>query len=411
MSLMHTENLEKDMVLSEDVREINGRLLLKKGQKINDIHISIMKKWGVTEVYIFDDPLTEETPQMEPENMQDQETENSVKPLFKHVDLDYPPIKELFRLRVQAKKGTSSSAEISPFKPEEPIEDKRCVVDEIQNKIKNKEIKLPEISSITFELNEILSNPLSTADNLAQVVSKSPSLTTTLLKIVNSPFLGFTSKIDTISRAVTIVGTKEINALALVICTIDVFRGLPEGIINMVSFLKHSFACGLVSRMLAANRNIAQTEQLFVAGLIHDIGRVLIYQHFPEQAKALLHHCMSSEKILHMEEADFLGCTHTDLSRYLLDAWKFPEHLQDIINHHHHPMEAKSPVQAGIVHVADIIVNSLGIGNSGEKMVPPLDMETWESLKLPSSCFENIINQANHQLAALEPLLICKNHG
>ena len=72
------------------------------------------------------------------------------------------------------------------------------------------EVKLPEIPSIVFELNEIMENPLSSADDIAQIVSKSPSLATVLLKIVNSSFYGFPSKIDSIPRAVTIIGTREI---------------------------------------------------------------------------------------------------------------------------------------------------------------------------------------------------------
>ncbi len=405
MGLMNTDDLKEDMVLSDDVRDISGRLLLQKGQKLRENHVIIMKKWGITEVAIADEPTSEQNHEAQTKQNEPAQIEQELKPVFKYVDLDHPAIKELFRLSVLFRSEYDIPEEKPLSIPAESFDDELHPAEDVRKRINQKELKLPEIPSIVFELNDILSDPLSTADNLAQVVAKSPSLTAALLKIVNSSFYGFTSRIDTISRAVTIIGTREISSLALVICTITVFKNIPKEIFSMKSFLKHCFACGLISRMLAANRNLPQTEQLFVAGLLHDIGRVIIYKYFPEQAKALLSQCMTSEKLLHREENNFLGCKHTDISRYVLQEWNFPSVLEDNIFYHHNPMAANEPVHAAIVHLADIIVNGLGIGSSGEKFVPPLNNEAWEYLGLPSSSFEVVIRQANHQLSALDLFL------
>ncbi|MBW1901634.1 MAG: HDOD domain-containing protein [Deltaproteobacteria bacterium] len=406
MGVMNIDDLKEDMVLSDDVTDITGRLLLQKGQKLRPNHVNIMKKWGVTEVSVVDDANDELSSGSNRNRKETEQIEQEIIPIFKYVDLDHPAIKELFRLSVLFRKEQDISEGMPKSLPAESIDihEVHPTVD-VREKISQNSLKLPEIPNVVFELNDILSDPLSTADSLAQVVAKSPSLTAALLKIVNSSFYGFSSKIDTISRAVTIIGTREISSLALVICTITVFKNIPREILGMRSFLKHSFACGLLSRMMAANRNIQQTEQLFVAGLLHDIGRVIIYKYFPEQAKALLTRCMVSEKVLHQEEHNFLGCNHTDVSRYVLQEWNFPPVLENNIFYHHNPMAANDPVQASIVHLADIIVNGLGIGSSGEKLVPPLDTEAWELLGLPPSSFEVIINQASHQLTSLDLFL------
>jgi len=400
MTILTIDELKEDMILTTDVIDISGRLLLQKGQKLRVNHINIMRKWGITEVHVADSDTHE--PNVIPKKDLNipvkigQETEH----IFKYVDLDHPAMKELFRLSVlfRSEQGFSNGKANSIL--DKSIDHESHKTENVLKKLSQEELKFPEIPSIVLELNAIISDPLSTSDNLAQVVAKSPSLTAILLRIVNSSFYGFSAKIDTISRAV--IGTREISSLALAICTISLFKDIPKEIVDMQSFLKHSFACGLISRMLTANRNIPQTEQMFVAGLLHDIGRLVIYKYFPEHASALLNRCISAEEMLLSEESDYLGCKHTDVSRYLLRTWNFPTILEDNIYYHHSPMDADKPVQAAIVHLADIMVNGLGIGSSGEQFVPPLDNQAWECLGLAPSNFEVITRQAFHQLSALE---------
>jgi len=405
MGIVRTDELKEDMLLAEDVRDIQGRLLLAKHQKIKSKHIRILKIWGITEVNVAGNVAGEEGAEclVDPELIE--KVKENTKYTFSHVDLDHPAVKELFRLSILYRSK------------HECLETKRnMILNECDDSINHsgldickgiieKEIKLPEIPSIVFELNEIIANPLSSADDIAQVVSKSPSLVAFLLRIVNSAFYGFPSKIESISRAVTIIGTREISSLALGISTITIFEGIPKGILDMYSFLMHSLACGIISRLLAAQKNMPQTEQLFVSGLLHDIGRLIVYKYFPEKAKILLSRSMESDTLLFQEESTYLGCKHTDIGKYLLQEWKLPFALENNIFYHHNPSTAVNPIPAAIVHLADIIVNGLGMGSSGERFVPPLDYEAWNSLGLSPSSFEAIIGQATHQLFALETVL------
>lgn len=405
MGIIYTHKLKPGMILAEEVRDINGRLLLGKGKRIGRSHIRIFKIWGVTEVHVVGDIGIKEEPELSVDPELIEKTEEKTKPIFVHVDLDHPAIKEIFRLSVEyrSQNDIPEDETESIIKPTGPT---RLAFDnDLLKKLSKKKISLPEIPSIVSDLNEVTSNPLSSAEDIANVINNSPSLTATLLKIVNSALYGHPSKIDKVSKAVTIIGTKEICGLALAIGVITIFKKIPKEIINMYSFLRHSIACAIISRILAAHKNLPQTEQLFVSGLLHDLGRVLLYTYFPEDSLTMLNNCRKSEKLLYQQEDEYLGCNHAHIVQYLMQHWKLPIASENNVVYHHSPSESQNPVPATIVHLADIMVNALGMGSSGERFVPPLNYEAWEELDLSASCFEVVFKQAIHQFNSLEAIL------
>jgi HD-like signal output (HDOD) protein len=266
-------------------------------------------------------------------------------------------------------------------------------------------IILPEAPSIVFELNEVIANPLSSADDIAQIVQKSPSMTAILLKIANSPFYGFPSEIDKISLAVVLIGTREIAGLALGLSVLSTFDKIPKELLDMFSFLKHSVACGILTRILSSHKGISQTEQFFVSGLLHDLGRLILYCSFPEDSRNILSLSRTTNNLLYEVERDYIGCNHSYVAKLLIKQWKLPISLENNVFYHHNPSEAPQPVSATLVHLADIITNGLGIGTSGERFVPPLDNQAWDTLGLSPTCFDIVIKQATHQFFALESML------
>ncbi|MGD8264759.1 MAG: HDOD domain-containing protein [Desulfobacterales bacterium] len=405
MGAIHTDRLRPGLILAEDVQDINGRLLLTKGQVIQPKHIRIFKIWGISEVNIIDDAQSNAELQAEGHTENIEQVENVVKTVFSHTDLEHPAIREIFKLAVSYR-STQNEVEA-----DSNIDLKECAIPEEDrekdffNRLSQKKIILPEIPSIVFELNEVIANPVSSVEEIAQVVNRSPSLTALLLKIVNSSFYGFPSKIIKISHAVTLIGTREISGLALGISILSIFKKIPKEIIDMYSFLKHSLACGILSRILAANINFPQTEQLFVSGLLHDLGRLIFYIYFPEESRNVLSRSRTRCNLLFEEETDYLGCNHAQIGTQLLKQWKLPLVLENNVFYHHSPSEAQQPIPAALVHLSDIIVNALGIGSSGEKFVPPLDNRAWEELELTPSCFETVIGQGIHQFYGLETIL------
>jgi hypothetical protein len=391
MGIVHINKLKPGMVLADEVRDISGRLLLGKGKTIQPDHFRIFKIWGVTEVNICgNNGGKEETkPDFDPE--QYEKVKESTQQVFRYSDLEHPAIKEIFRLSVWFRNeykffNEYSNVQLAENDPVENINEHNCV-----KKLANTNIKLPEVPSTVFELNEVIANPLSSADDIAQVVQKSPSLTAILLKIANSPCYGFPSKIDKISLAVTLIGTREIFGSALGLSILSTFDKIPKELLDMFSFQKHSVACGIISRMLATHKGISQAEQFFVSGLLHDIGRLIIYCNCPEDSRNILHRSRTTYNLLYEVESDYFG--------------KLPLSLENNIFYHHNPSEAQQPVPATLVHLADIITNGLGIGTSGERFVPPLDAEAWDGLGLSPTCFDVVIKQATHQFFALDSML------
>ena len=404
MGIIHINKLEPGMVLADEVRDLSGRLLLGKGKTIQPDHFRVFKIWGVTEVNISGNNGEKEKATIDFDPEQYEKIIENTQQVFRHSDLDHPAINEIFRLSVLFRNEYKSfnldpNIQLDQNHIEENLDKEKYSKFDMAN------ITLPEVPSIVFELNDVIANPRSSADDIAKVIQKSPSLTAMLLKLVNSTFYGFPSKIDKISSAVILIGTKEIAGLALGISILTTFDKISPKIVDMFQFLKHSFACGITARMLATQKGIPHTEQFFVSGLLHDLGRLILYSNFPEDSHNILNLTRTSNKLLYEVEKDCLGGNHAHVAKFLIKQWDLPISLENNVSYHHNPSEAPQTAQATLVHLADIITNGLGIGTSGERFVPPLDTKAWEGLGLSPTCFDNVIKRATHQFFALESVL------
>lgn len=405
MGTVRTNQLKLGMVLSDDVRDVKGRLLLTQGNPIGPEHIRIFKIWGIPQVQIFGAQGENEAPAAPPVDPGRLEVvRKETEFVFRYTDRDHPAIREIFSLAVNHRAAAPPRA-ADGVPMEIPAAGPAPQDGDLLQKFIEKDIVLPEIPSIVFELNEVIANPLSSTDQMAQVINKSPSLTALLLKIVNSSFYGLPAKVDRVSLAVTLVGTRELSALALGISIMSIFRKIPSRLLSMPLFLQHSLACGIVSRLLAAQKNMRQTEQMFTAGLLHDLGRLVTFIYFPDEALAVMRHAATKSLCLHAAEKDLFGCHHGHIGKYILNQWRLPLILENNVCFHHDPMDAPDPAAAALVHVADLLVNALGVGTSGERFVPPLDPKAWEAAGLSAGCLEMVITQAVNQFNTLEFLL------
>ncbi|MBT8338626.1 MAG: HDOD domain-containing protein [Desulfatitalea sp.] len=404
MAFIAVDDLEPGMVLSEDVFDVNTRLLLSKGQQIVPKHIRVLKIWGVNQVKIIGDVKG----RSKAFHAADPEKEASVKQaldtVFKHLNLEHPIFQEIY----QASQAYRLQHDLLP--PESLIPPRTSAgtapkgPHSIKKRIQKLDEVLPEAPFIVTELNQVIADDRSTSNDLARVVNKSPSLSAVLLKIVNSAFYGFPSKIDRISRAVTIIGTKQISSIALGISVMQSFKDIPEELVDMQGFLRHSLTAGLTARVIAALNNLLETEQLFVSGLLHDIGKLIVYKYFPEYARETLYTAMASNSCVFAAEKKVMGLNHTQIARLLLKKWHLPSELEDMIVHHHSPNKAASPKGAGIVQFADLLAHGLGIGSSGERSIPGADPTVPDDIGIGPHTLHTVIRQVSQQLAPLEIL-------
>jgi len=178
----------------------------------------------------------------------------------------------------------------------------------------------------------------------------------------------------------------------------DVFKDIPSDLIDMKSFWKHSIACGVAARIIANYKNIQNTERLFVGGLLHDIGRLMLYSYLPAHARHAILKAKRDNNLLLNTESEIMGFDHTKIGGRLLKNWKLPASLQNIVIYHHTPQESRDPLEPAIVHLADIITNALGVGSSGERFVPPLDLDAWKYINISTNILQLTILQMDQQI-------------
>lgn len=214
----------------------------------------------------------------------------------------------------------------------------------------------PDICIRVFELVE---SNTATAQGLGEIISCDPSLTARLLRLVNSSFYQFSRRIDTVSRAITVVGVSELYNMVIAVSAVKSFSRIPSFVVNIDTFWRHSVSCAIIARMLAKRCGVLHPERLFVAGLLHDVGSLLIYNRVPETARDLILAARGNEGILHRTEQKALGFSHAELGGMMLDQWHLPDALQQAVRHHHDPAAATAHgrMEAAILHIADALAN------------------------------------------------------
>lgn len=417
MGVINLAELKSGMVLAEEVRDRNGRFLLAKGTRLTLKYLRILKIWGVIEVNI--EGISQRNvesntgAQIDPTIMETAEKE--IRERFVHTDLAHPATRELFRLCTLRKAEeidiTDSEARLENhdshernMETNETLEDTTTEINPIE--CIRDDIGLSTLPDIFILIKETIDDPKSSSRDIAEAISKDTNISAKLLKLVNSAFYGFPSRIDTISRAVAIVGTKHLSILTFGIYIISAFKNISWGLVDMNSFWEHSVVCGTIARILASHKNIQNTERLFVAGLLHDIGRLVLYNSTPINAKNIISKARNSHSLLYEIEHEIMNFDHTELGKLILKKWKLPMSLENIVKYHHYPMLSNDPLEPAIVHLSDIMTNALGMGSSGEQFVPPLNQDAWTCIGLSPNILALTIKQMGHQVQDLIKFLV-----
>lgn len=248
---------------------------------------------------------------------------------------------------------------------------------------------------------EVINHPRSGAGDIAAVISEDQGLTTRLLKVVNSAFFALPWRVDTVSAAVRVVGTRQIRDLAVATAVISMFDSIPDDLVDMESFWHHSLACGVTARTLASHRGEDNVERFFVAGLLHDIGRLIMFTQAGPQMWLAMDMAREDSTPLVESERSATGTDHAQVGGALMDSWNFPAALRESVRYHHEPRRAsRFPVEAAAVHVSDVVANAMGWGRSGAAVLPPLDPAAWDTLGIETGLLPLILEDAERQLEA-----------
>jgi putative nucleotidyltransferase with HDIG domain len=227
---------------------------------------------------------------------------------------------------------------------------------------------------------DVADDPRSTTAELAQALEQDATLTAALLRLVNSAAFGSTG-IETVPHAIALVGVTEVLDLALTTSLVQRFAGIDPQWVDMRAFWLHSVGCGVSARALAV-RGGRSAGRLFTAGMLHDIGRLLLYLEEPEVMARAGAWANEHGESLAAGERRLLGTDHAEVGAALLATWGLPETLRDLVEHHHRPEASARPPEASTVHLADVLAHSLELGTSGERRVPAVAPNAWEVVGL-----------------------------
>lgn len=268
-------------------------------------------------------------------------------------------------------------------------------------------VRLVSLPEVCIRVNEMLEDPNVNAADIGKVIGQDTGLTARLLKIVNSAFYGFPSRIETVSRAVTVIGLRELRGLVLAASAVEAFSRIPTDLLNMVKFWRHSVYCGVIAQLLAEQVNVLHSERLFVDGLLHDIGKLIICHKIPEQAQEVMRRVESEQRPDFEIENEIMGFDHADVGGELLKVWQMPASLCNAVHFHHRPQQAEESVMdVCLVNIANVMALSAEQEADAETVIQEIDAFVWQTTGLDASVIEPVFTQAGPLFTeALESIL------
>ncbi|MEJ2610960.1 MAG: HDOD domain-containing protein [Candidatus Thiodiazotropha sp.] len=233
--------------------------------------------------------------------------------------------------------------------------------------------KLISLPETYLRLKTAIENPEYCQEEVADAIRSDPALTIRVLKLVNSPFFGLPSKIETVFRALNLLGAQQIHDLALATCVSDTFSRNAIPSVDMHEFWRRSVYCGLAAQNLAQQYGLIDNERLFICGLLFDLGHLVLHQSIPEQMQAALHESRRKTRPLVEVERDIIKLDYARVGAMLMRQWNFPTSLIETNEFHPEPMRAQQhPLETAMVHIAMLIADDyMGEGIFGEGLLTP----------------------------------------
>lgn len=406
------------MVLAEDVLTPGGRFLMPKGTVLDAGHIKSLTAWNLAAVAVVADaPETSATPEEPAGRAVDPAVLEAaaavVRERFACLAPDDPVRAALTRLAEdrEVRRRLAGGAALA----EEAWEDRSGRGGETAplapltlEAMLRDDPKLVSPPEVYVRINTVLRDPASTVDDAAESIKHDPSLAAKLLRLVNSSYYArtmramrgrFPAKIESLSRAVMVVGARQLSTLALGVSVLPLFQDIPPKWVNMNLFWEHSVGCAVAAQAIAAATGKANAETAFVAGLLHDIGRIILFKQAAPHIAAAMRRAEATPEPLYLAEREVLGFDHAALGGHLLQKWQFPTNLEKMVGCHHDGSEPLYVDESAVIHLADIVATAMAWGGSGNRRVPSLDAEAWTALGLTGDALAELVPVMEERLS------------
>ncbi|MDH3760443.1 MAG: HDOD domain-containing protein [Gammaproteobacteria bacterium] len=262
-------------------------------------------------------------------------------------------------------------------------------------------ISLPEIY---LRLQQVIDDPDHTREQVAKIVGYDPSLSARVLRIANSSYYSFPREIETVGSAVGIIGELDLRNLVLATSVVGSMNALNYRGVNIDEFWLHSLRCGLTARQLARSVGGFNPEILFLAGMLHDLGILVIYQQDAELAGAIARQIEDKHQLRDQAERELLGFDHAEVGALLIEAWGLPRELAELARCHHQYRLAQDNLQAAMMlAMANLMVEieaTVDI-DSDPRLAAMLDQ-----LEMDQDTLVGIVENSDRQAAEVKSIIL-----
>lgn len=260
---------------------------------------------------------------------------------------------------------------------------------------------VPTLPGILEKIGPLMESSDSAIEDVANIIASDQALSAKILRVVNSVFYGFPGRISNLTHAMIILGFDVVKGLVL---STSVFDMMLAG--GFHGLWRHSLGCAVTAGVIARKTNDPNPEEVSIAALLHDIGKVIIKIELPEESSLIDQTVAEKEISTYEAEEETLGFNHATVGNWVSREWHLPSKLADPIIYHHNPALSRLAQRpTAIVHVANVLVRGIGFGFGGDNLVPPIDAKTWETLDISDSLLEEIIGEMDDKLEDAEDFL------
>lgn len=272
--------------------------------------------------------------------------------------------------------------------------------------------ELPTLPSTISKIIELVESKSSTSEDLARVISKDQSISSLILKLVNSAFYGHLRQISSISHAIVILGYTTVRTMALGVSIFHASLGKKAAAFDRSKFWIHSIGVATITRRIATHspaRDGMDMESVFLSGLLHDIGKVIFDNYFNKEYNDVAESALKNHGWIGDSESSFFGINHAEAGSYLAKKWQFPSTVISAIKCHHNPLSCDGEAEramACMVNLADYLCRKAVIGSGGDNEERPLDEQAILFLGISRNTIMEIAREVENDREMIESLTL-----
>lgn len=252
---------------------------------------------------------------------------------------------------------------------------------------------LPPLPTSAMRVIALTKNPATTVKELETVIAQDPAMTASILRQANSAYYGYARRISSLQEAIVMLGFQVVQGLAMASAVAPLLKTKLIGYdIEQEGLWKHSMLTAMAAKRICQFRRFAFADTAFTAGLLHDIGKLIISLYVQEVGAYLLKKIKEGNLSYVELEEKVIGYSHATVGGFLAKAWNLPEELYEAISYHHSPFKAQSFVDlASVIHVANGLASSLGVGGGVDSFLNPVQQEVLKRIGLKESDLERLL--------------------